>query len=163
MAFPGSSTRQVEEHSSRPRFLPRLRAVLQGPQLDEELAAGIRPSASPALQARADHLMRPAVRRRIAIALNRAVDDAYRPVRRDTPQVPLCREAVRSCEEQICELATLVATMDNPRPRGVAIAFQLAFDGRSALFLQPDTRDGVDHLANTLHAAERALRVSADL
>jgi hypothetical protein len=140
-----------------------LRAVLQAPDLDMELAAGFRSSTSPAHQLRADHLMRPRVRRRIANALNRAVDDASGPVVPGTPQAPLCREGVRQCSREIRELATLVATMENPRPRGVAIAFQLAFDGRSALFFQPGSGDGADHLANTLQAVHMALRVSADL
>jgi hypothetical protein len=140
-----------------------VQAVLKAPDLDAELAAGFRPSTSPAHQLRADHLLQPRVRRRIAIALNRAVDDASHPVKHGTPQAPLRREAVRHCSGEIRELATLVATMENPPPRGVAIAFQLAFDGRGALFFRPDTRDGVEHLANTLHAAHRALRVSVDL
>ena len=140
-----------------------LQSVLKAPDLDMELAAGFRPAASPAHQLRADHLLRSRVRRRIATALNRAVDDASHPVKHGTSQAPLCREAVQRCSGEIRELATLVATMENPPPRGVAIAFQLAFDGRGALYFRPDTRDGVERLANTLHAAHRALRVSADL
>jgi hypothetical protein len=163
MNLQASLARRLDESRTRPRLILRLQVVLQAPDLDAELAAGIRPSTSAAHQVRADHLMRLRVRRRIATALNRAVDDASRPVRHGTSQVPLCRDAVQHCSGKIRELATLVATMDNPRPRGVAIAFQLAFDGRGALFFQPDTHDGVEHLENTLHAAHRALRVSADL
>ena len=163
MNFPGSLTRQSGGYSARETLLLRLLAFFHAPTLDEELAAGIRPSASPAHQLRADHLLERRVRRRIATALNRAVRDASRPVLRGTSQAPLCRDGVRHCSGEIRELATLVATMENPRPRGVAIAFQLAFDGRGALFFQPDTCDGVERLANTLHAAHTALRVSADL
>jgi hypothetical protein len=103
------------------------------------------------------------VRRRIATALNRAVDDAFRPVRRGTAKAPLSREAIRQCAGEIRELANLVATLESPRTRGVAISFQLAFDGCGALFFQPGTPDRVERLANTLHAARRALHVSAEL
>jgi hypothetical protein len=163
MNLQASPARRLDEQRARPRLISRLQAILKAPDLDAELAAGFRPSTSPAHQLRADHLLRPRVRRRIAIALNRAVDDASHPVVHGTSQAPLCREAVRHCSREIRGLATLVATQENPPTRGVAIAFQLAFDGRGALFFRPDTRDGVQHLANTLHAAHRALRVSADL
>lgn len=163
MNFPDSLTRRLDERHPRNRIFPRLHAVLRAPNLDEELAAGIRPSATTAHQLRADHLRRPRVRRRITTALNRAVDDAPQPERHVTSQAPLCREAVRHCSEEIRELATLVATMEDPPTRGVAIAFQLAFDGRGALFFQSDAGDAVEHLANTLDAAFRALRVSPDL
>jgi hypothetical protein len=163
MNLQASLGRRLDEHRARKRLISRLQAILRAPDLDAELAAGFRPSTSPAHQLRADHLLQPRVRRRIATALNRAVDDASRPVLHGTSQAPLCRDAVRHCSGEIRELATRVSTMDNPPPRGVAIAFQLAFDGRGAMFFQPDTHDGVEHLANTLHAADRALRVSADL
>jgi hypothetical protein len=163
MTFPGSLARRQHQHRPRAQLLPRLLAVLQAPNLDAELAAGIRPSASPAHQARADHLLQCRVRRRIATALNRAVDDASRPVRRRTAQVPLSREAIQHCGGEVRELANLVATLESPGIRGVAIAFQLAFDGRGALFFQPGTPDAVERLANTLHTARRALRVSAEL
>jgi hypothetical protein len=52
--------------------------------------------------------------------------------------------------------------MDNPRIQGVAIAFQLAFDGRGAMFFHPDTPNDIERLANTVRAAHSALRVSPD-
>jgi hypothetical protein len=137
-------------------------AFVQAPKLDADLGAGLRPSVSPAHQVRADHLKKKRVRRLIATALNRAVEDAARPVRHGTPQAPLDREAVRCCHREIQALATLVATLENPRTQGVAIAFQMAFDGRGALFFQPDTPNGVERLANTVQAAQRALGVSAE-
>jgi hypothetical protein len=163
MSFQASLERRLAERRARTGLIPWLQAILQAPALDRELAAGIRPSASPAHQLRADHLMRRRVRRRIANALNRAVADAPQPERHVTSQAPICREAVRRCSEQIRDLANQVATMQNPPIRGLAIAFQLAFDGRGALFFQPDMRDRPERLANTLDAAHRALRVSADL
>jgi hypothetical protein len=135
---------------------------VRAPNLDEELAAGIRPSATPAHQLRADHLRRRRVRRRIAAALNSAVEEAYRPVRPRTAQAPLSREAIRSCHHEIEELATALTAIESPRTRGVAIAFQLAFDGRGALFFQADEAYPTERLANAVWAAQSALLVSAD-
>jgi hypothetical protein len=163
MNFPGSLTRRPDEHRSRHTVLPSFRAVFHASDLDQELAAGLRPSTSPAHRARARHLMRRSVRRRIATALNRAVEDAFRPKSPGSSQAPLCRDGVRQCSEEIRELAEEVATKEMPRVRGIAIAFQLAFDGRSAMFLQPGSGDGAEHLANTLQAARMALRVSPEL
>ena len=161
MAFPAPLTRRPR-HTRSPAIAARLVALVQAPSLDADLGAGIRPSVSPAHQLRADHLRRRDVRRRIATALDRAVEDVGSPVHHVTAQAPLDREAVRSCQRQIRALATLVSTMDNPRIQGVAIAFQLAFDGGGAMFFHPDTPNGIERLANTVQAAHNALTVSAD-
>jgi hypothetical protein len=73
-------------------------------------------------------------------------------------------DAVQVCRDDVLGLAQRLATIEWPPARGVAIARQLVFDGRSPLFLQaPHHRQGGDRrLASTLHAAERALEVSAD-
>ena len=162
MNFPDSPAQRLDSRQGRIPIVTRLLAFVQAPTLDEDLAAGIRPSATTAHQLRANHLRSKRVRRRVAAALNRAIEDAYRPVQTATSQAPLSREAVRECQQQIRELARLVATLENPRTQGVAIAFQLAFDGRGALFFQPQARDGGERLANTIRAAHCALRVSAD-
>src|SRR4051794_11466759 len=163
MRFSDSLAGQQHQHRPLPQIVLHLLAAIEAPKLDAELAAGIRPSVSAAHQARADHLLRRDVRHRVASALNRAVDDAYGPAWLLTPQAPLSREAVRRCAGQIRELAHLVASLESPRTQGVAIASQLAFDGRGPLFFQPGTHDGVDRLANTLNAAQLALRVSPEL
>jgi hypothetical protein len=162
MNFPDSPARRLDSGQGRIQIVTRLLAFVRAPTLDEDLAAGVRPSATTAHQLRANHLRRKRVRRRVAAALSRAIEDASRPVQTATSQAPLSREAVRECQQQIRELATLVATLENPRTQGVAIAFQLAFDGRGALFFQPQARDGGERLANTLRAAHCALRVSAE-
>jgi hypothetical protein len=163
MNFPGSLTHRQDERRTRRTVLPNVRAIFHASDLDQELAAGLRPSTSPAHRARANHLTRRYVRCRIAAALNRAVDDAFRPTSPSSSQVPLCRDGVRRCSEQVRELASQVATKESPHVRGIAIAFQLAFDGRSAMFHQPGSGDGAEHLANTLQAARMALRVSPEL
>jgi hypothetical protein len=161
MAFPASLTGRPKRERGHP-LTARLLAWLQAPSLDADLSAGIRPSASPVHQLRADHLRRKGVRRRIASALERAVDDVGHPARQITAQAPLDREAVRSCQQEIRALATSVSSLDNPRTQGVAIAFRLAFDGSGALFFHPSTPDGTECLANTVQAAHNALKVSAD-
>jgi hypothetical protein len=78
--------------------------------------------------------------------------------------VPVDVDAVQVCREDVLALAQRLATIEWPPARGVAIARQLVFDGRSPLFLQaPHHRQGGDRrLASTLDAAQRALEVSAD-
>jgi hypothetical protein len=161
MAFPVSLTRRDGGRGEH-LFLPRLLAFVQAPRLDTDLCAGVRPSASRAHRLRADHLRRRRVRRVIATALRRAVEDAHQPVRPRTAQAPLNREGIRRCQREILALADLVSTLESPRAQGIAIAFQLAFDGCGPLFFQPGTSDGTERLANTVEAAHRALRVSAD-
>jgi hypothetical protein len=70
--------------------------------------------------------------------------------------------AIDRCHRELRALATSIATLDSPRVQGVAIAFQLAFDGGGPLFLQPGTRDGHECLANVIESAQAALRVSAE-
>jgi hypothetical protein len=146
----------------RLRLSARVRASVEGPRLDSELAEGISPSASPAHLARADRITRPRVRRQIAAALNRAIEESFAPARRLTPQVPLSVTAIRECREQLITLARRIVNTENPRVQGVAIASQLAFDGRGALFFQPKEKSSSERLANTIQAAMNALRVSGD-
>jgi hypothetical protein len=77
-------------------------------------------------------------------------------------QVPLSGLAIDRCHRELRALATSIVTLDSPRVQGVAIAFQLAFDGGGPLFLQPGARDGHESLANVIESAHAALRVSAD-
>jgi hypothetical protein len=157
----GSLSRRLGGH--RPReIVPRLVAFLRAPYIDADLAAGVRPSASPAHRLRANHLLRRRVRRRIAEALNRAVEDARHPTPQRTPRAPIRRRAVRGCEREIRALGTAVAMADHPRVQGIAIASQLAFDGGGPLFSRPDAPDEVEPLANTIQSARSALKVSAE-
>ncbi len=160
MSTPDSVAGPLGGHQLPPLF-DRFLAVVQAPSLDAELAAGIRPSASPAHRLRAEHLQRPGVRRRISETLNAAVESATSPRRYEPARAPLDREAIRRSRGEIRALADLVATAENPRTQGVAIAFQLAFDGSAALF-RPRTPSGVERLASTVRAAHEALRVSGD-
>jgi hypothetical protein len=77
-------------------------------------------------------------------------------------EAPLSREAILCCHRELRSLAASIATHENLRVRGLAIAFQLAFDGGGALYFQPETQDGVARLANTVRATHAALGVSAE-
>ena len=168
MASPGSPAAHLPSESRRsPRtsLLVRLCAFLGGPSLDPELAQGISPTASILLGARADWITRPRACQKVAQALRGAVEAAERlPDRRRSTRVPLEADAIQACRDDALALAETLATVERPSSYGVAIARQLAFDGRSPLYLQaPDRRQGAElRLTWALNAAQRALDVSAD-
>jgi hypothetical protein len=140
----------------------RVLAVVRAPTVDAELAEGVSPSASPAHQLRADHIRRPQTRSRIASALNAAIDDAdgLGPYR--SPIAPVNREAIILCRRELQALAESVPSAENASTRGLAIASQLVFDGSGALFDPPGLPNAAERLANSIHAARSALRVSAE-
>src|SRR5262249_39608795 len=142
--------------------VPRSLAVVQAHTLDAQLAGGLHPSATPTHRLRAKHLRRPRVRRHIAFALEGAVKVAGRPPCQEPGRVPVSREAIRRSQGDVLALARMVATTENPRTQGIAIAFRLAFDGGSALFLHQEDPNAIERLANTVQAAQSALRVSGD-
>jgi hypothetical protein len=168
MASPGSlaGPLRFELHRAlRTSFLVRLWAFVAGPSLDAELADGVSPTASILLGARADWITRPRALRIVAQALRAAVEAAEQPPNRGlSSRVPVEAGAIRVCRDDVLALAETLATIERPSAFGVAIARQLALDGRSPLYLQgPDRRHGADRkLACTLNAAQRALEVSAD-
>jgi hypothetical protein len=140
----------------------RFRALVHGPSLDSDLAAGIRPSATAEHLARADRITRRRMRRRIASALRKAIVAALEPEPPFTPRAPINSAAIRASRNDLQELADAIVEAENPRVQGVAIAMRLAFDGVSPLFWQPDKPDAEERLANIIHAAKSALRVSGD-
>jgi hypothetical protein len=141
--------------------MARLQAVLRGPALDADLAAGIRPTASAAHLIRAGWITRRRGRRRIEHALRRALEAADAPDRRLTSEAPLSGDAIRSCSQDLAALVDRLATAEDPRAQGVAIAHQLAFDGTGPLFFQPNKKRRTERLANTIRSALAALSVSA--
>jgi hypothetical protein len=149
----------------RASLFVRFYACVTGPSLDADLADGVSPTASILLGARADWITRPRRCRAVAQALGGAVDAAKRtPNRGLSPRVPVDANAVEDCRDDLLALAETLSTIEQPPAYGVAIARQLALDGRSPLFLQaPDRRHGANRrLAWTLEAAQRALVVSGD-
>jgi hypothetical protein len=150
----------------RMAFIARLVAFLAGPRYDAELADGISPTTSLWHAARAGRITTRRARRRVAQALEGAVEASEHP---SAPhcldvKVPVDCRAVRVCKDELLSLAHMLITTERPPARGVAIARQLVFDGCSPLYLQaPPNRHGSERrLASTLYAAERALEISAD-
>src|SRR5262245_23177605 len=169
MASPGSlagGLRRELRGAGRKAVLARLWTLLAGPRYDAELADGISPVKSIGHAARAGRITTRRACRRVAQALRRAVAAAEGPQNPNCldTKVPVDSGAVRACKDEVLSLADTLATIERPPARGVAIARQLVFDGRSPLFLQaPAHRKGSDRrLASTLSAAQRALKVSAE-
>jgi hypothetical protein len=169
MASPGSLagglTRGLRGAPRKPLHA-RLWACVEGHRYDADLAAGISPTQSIYHGARAERITTPRACRMVAQALQRAVKAAEQvpvPSRLDA-KVPIDSAAIRVCRDEVLSLAHTLASIERPSARGVAIARQLVFDGRSPLYLQaPPHRKGSERrLASTLHAAERALEISAD-
>lgn len=153
--------------ASRRAFLAPLWAFLAGPRYDAELADGISPMASIRHAARAGWIARRGSCRRVSRALRRALEAAKQAQDGNCldSKAPVDADAVRASRVGLLSLADTLATIEHPPARGVAIARQLVFDGRSPLFLQaPEHRaDSERRLANSVQAAQRALEVSADL
>jgi hypothetical protein len=162
MTSPDLPTAPVGTISRLRTILTCLGAHLQGPSLDADLAAGVRPSVSAAHLARADWITRQEARRRVSDALNRALRVADAPPAKGIALAPLSIQAIRACRDALKQLAVAVVTTENPRVQGIAIAHQLAFDGAGALFFQPTEQRPTERLANTIWAALRALSVSGD-
>jgi hypothetical protein len=164
MSSPDPLAEQVGTAARLRAAVTRLHALIQGPSLDADLAAGVRPSASAAHLARADRITQPRNRRRIADALYRALRSAEAPRGQVTAEAPLSVPAILACRDELKGLAEAIVTTENPRVQGVAIARQLAFDGRGALFFQrnqnPERRE--ERLINTIQAAQCALSVSSE-
>jgi hypothetical protein len=166
MASPGSLAGPFRSRRAfTTSLLVRLWAFLAGCALDAKLADGISPPTSIVLGARADWITTHRACCRVAQALRGAVERAERPPDRCLQaSVPIDAGAVQACRDDVLALADTLTTIERPPAHGVAIARQLAFDGRSPLFLQaPDRRGGAERrLACTVHAALHALEVSSD-
>lgn len=67
--------------------------------------------------------------------------------------MPVNRDSVGACRGEIDDLAQALVKLEEPRVRGIAIAWQLLTDGAGPLYLRGQT----DRLRNTLLTARRAL------
>ena len=85
---------------SRDRLLARIRAF----RLDAALAAGASPDATVALALRAQLLVRMPVRRDLARTARRILAAAVRGAAGDRLPVPVCRDRVRDCAEELEDL-----------------------------------------------------------
>jgi hypothetical protein len=92
------------------------------------------PRAADALQARAERLISPGFRRRIATGLERTIEAAAEPPSALTPAAPLRRAAVTDAASELEMLATLLRDVEAAAPCGVARAWLLLVDGNGPLF-----------------------------
>lgn len=149
--FPTFDPRSSDTAGSRPSLAVRLRTWFSRNRLDEELADGVDPAASPEHSLRAAQLRSPAERTRLANALVKALGDARRakPVAiKSRPQ----RAELRDCAD---DLLALVLRLRDDRPidiRGAAVTARLLSDGASPLY-----RSGGEDLRHALRAAQLAL------
>ena len=108
----------------------RLRAVWHRWRLDRELAAGLDPHTSDEHALRAEQLVDPRRRARLARSLRRAVAGAGA---RRGPGVPVCRAAVLEARPALSALADDLDEMAETGATGVARVVQVLSDGAAPL------------------------------
>ena len=139
----------------------RLRAGWARDELDRRLADGADPSDDPVLQARAQRLIVPAHRARLAAGLERVVAAADDPATTLSSAAPVRREPVRGARHELMGLAGELRHMPEPRPRGVAMAERLLIDPSSPRYTASSSdevtraaRDAAECMRGDEHPAE---------
>ena len=118
----------------RVRMRDRLTAHLRSFKLDQALADGVPPDSTPALALRAQHLLTPAARQRLANQIQRTLRDK-RPNRRGSRSgVPNPRQALRDLAPDLQTLAERLLDQQPVAVRGVAAARILLCDGCGPLY-----------------------------
>jgi hypothetical protein len=117
--------------------------------LDQALARGVHPSAGRRLSRRALELCDPPTRRKIAVDLERAVEEADQPPRPLSAAVPLNRVAIRELRSLLLTLAEDLRSGDPINPRGVARTRLLLMDGYSPLYESRPPRELEEELRRT--------------
>jgi hypothetical protein len=136
----------------------RLRVLLLRGRLDFELGAGADPRSDPALRLRARRLVSPRYRRRLAVSLQRLVeeldDDSASYL---SSAVPVQRQHVAAARGTLLALAGALRDVDSVNPRGVAMTLRLITDPASPLYsgtaidLQSKAQSALDHLLAGSH------------
>jgi len=134
---------------SRDRLLARIRAF----SLDAALAAGASPDATVALALRAQLLVRMPTRRGLARTARRILATAVCGPAGDRMAVPVCRDRVRDCAEELEGLIRRLLAAGPVSARGVAQARALLADGASPIY----HRASRDNLRARVLAATEAL------
>lgn len=135
-----------------PSLRLRARVLLRRAALDRLLAAGADPSWAPELELRAAQVTSWRKRRPLALSLDHAVSEAYRPARWSCA-APLNRPAVRAAAPALLALAAGLAADVRPGAQGVELAKQLVTDSSSPLYA-PGDEEGLREMAQI---ARRAL------
>ena len=118
----------------RNRMWIRVLANLRASSLDRQLAAGRPPESGRLLAARAQKLVSPRMRRKLANDWERVVDLARYSPPNHCPHVPVCRHEVAAAEPELSEMLSFLLA---PRPtavRGVAMVRVLLSNGAGPLF-----------------------------
>jgi len=118
---------------SRKRVWDRVRDRLLGASLDRQLAAGRSPESNRRLATRAQTLVSPAARQRLAQHWEHLLEAIRQPPVRCRHRVPLCSERIAEAEADVrAMIAALTAHLPTPA-RGVAMASLLLSDGAGPL------------------------------
>jgi hypothetical protein len=117
-----------------PPILRRLKVRCSHEALDQALAAGADPAASPELALRARQLTGPDTREAIAAALEEAIAEAVRPPRGLTARVPVHGAQVLAARPFLERLAGELRAARRPRAQGVVRAQRILADGTGPLY-----------------------------
>jgi hypothetical protein len=112
------------------RLLARLRAF----RLDRALADGASPEASVELALRARLLARPRHRRDLARAVSRVLATVRQAPVAGRPPIPVCRDRVRDCEDELTELIGRLQAVGPVSVRGIAKVSLLLADAGGPLY-----------------------------
>lgn len=118
----------------RARVAARLRAT----SLDRALAAGLDPSSSPALAARADLLRKHRAREAVAAAIYQTLKDATVGIPPYSMRVPPARDAVRRNRRELLDLAAELRQAEDVSARGMAATCLLLGDGTGPLYYEAE-------------------------
>jgi hypothetical protein len=122
--------------SAHDGYLTKLRVRLRRDGLDRRIAAGedVYADADADLGRRAAQLTEPDTRHRIAVTIDRVIDEAAGPPAPFSSKVPLARGAIITCAPRLCEIAGRLDGDQEVAARGVAQAAMLVREGDSPLF-----------------------------
>lgn len=135
------------------RRLAGLRVRYRRASLDRRLAAGADPRTDPDLSRRAEQLTDAGTRLRIAIVLDRLLDEAAGPTAPFSSKVPLARTAIVACAPRLCELAGRLEGAAPLTAQGIAQAAILVREGDSPLFSTTTSDSDLNrHLAAIIEA-----------
>jgi len=135
------------------RSRDRLRARIRAFRLDAALAAGASPDATVTLALRAQLLVQMRARRDLARIARRILAAAVCGPDGDRLPVPICRDRVRDCAEELEDLIGRLLAAGPVSARGVAQARALLADGTSPIY----HRASRDNLRAMVLAATDAL------
>lgn len=131
----------------------RVRVWVRSPELDLQLAEGVRPASSPELELRAEQICSTRSRRALSRGLTGAVDDAARRQGPWAPAVPIVRSGVVDAAGPLVCLARDLRTANDPPVRAVALVSFLLRDGVASPLYNPHSAVTVREIAQRARSA----------